>query len=173
MTFIQRRWFTPRPKSPHGHSSAVATPPSSRQRTSEGQAFGLQGFAPFIFGCGLSRTTLSCHGLTVVAHVRSPVRGSTRECVRSTPFGPWVNGLLCGPSWTRCPQAQHTVPHARATQASCTPLHKRDWCPVSLVIPTRCGVWDGQKHLPKFWHHVLFFVFCLIHFLLCFCSAVL
>jgi hypothetical protein len=114
MAFIQQRG------SLRARSYRMAAAPLSpcrqvpRQRTSEGQAFGLQGFAPFTFGCGYFRTTLSCHGLTVVAHVRSPVRGSTDERVRSTPLRPWVNGLLC----ERYPQVRHTVPHARATQAS-------------------------------------------------------
>ena len=118
MTFIQRRGLI-RARCPR--MAAAPLPPCRqvpRQRTSEGQAFGLQGFAPFTFGCGLSRTTLSCHGLTVVALVRSPVRGSTTERVRSTPLGPRVNGLLC----ELYPQVRHTAPHARVTQASSTKL---------------------------------------------------
>jgi hypothetical protein len=56
MAFIQRRG------SPRAQSLRMATAPLSpcrqvpRQRTSEGQAFGLQGVAPFTFGCGHFRT---------------------------------------------------------------------------------------------------------------------
>ena len=67
MTFIQRRGLI------RARSLRMAAAPLSpcrqvpRQRTSEGQAFGLQGFAPFTFGCGLSRTAfelprLDCGG---------------------------------------------------------------------------------------------------------------
>jgi len=109
--------------SSRGDSPAVTTPPSPPSEDARRSSLRIARGCPLHLGVRCrTAPALSCHGLTVAVSARFPVRGSTNECVRGTPLGLWVNGLLCGPSWTRCLQAQHTVPHARATQASSTKL---------------------------------------------------
>lgn len=82
---------------------------------------------------------------------RIPRQRITHERVRGIPLGP---GSMVRRMWSASRHGmrrQMCVQRRQAVQ----PLHERDWCPVSLVIPTRRGAWDGQKHLPNPQHHVL------------------
>ena len=94
---------------------------------------------PSMFATGLepapSGAILNRH-LHYAATARPPQRrlildiGSTRR-VRSTPHGPWVIG----------PRVSRAHRHAAQRHSACNagklyqPLHKREWCPESLVIP--------------------------------------